>query len=89
LEYAPIDDVDIVIPLLLDPFFQEFFKTANPHPTESPPHLFWFDVHVTTLPVVLNGASKCRVERVTDMRVCICHVVILRAQVTLGDARGT
>ncbi len=75
----PIGNVDDVIPLLLDTLVQEFFKPIGPCPTESRPHLFGFNVQMTTFPVVLNRAGKSRIECMANVRVCICHIVILRA----------
>jgi len=76
LKYTPIGNIDDVVPLLLDPFFQELFKATGPCPTESRPHLFWFNVQVTTLPIVLNGAGKSRIKCMANVRVRVCYMVI-------------
>ena len=77
--YIPISNVDSVIPLLPDPFVQELFESTSPYPTESRPHLLWFDVHVAALPIVLNRAGETRIKYVANVRVRICDIVVLRA----------
>ena len=41
--------------------------------------MFWFGVGVAMLPTVLNRAGERRIERVANVRVRTCHIVILRA----------
>jgi hypothetical protein len=54
--------------------------------TESPPHLLWFDVRVAVFPLVLYRSSESRVERVSNMCMRVCYIVVFRATITLRDA---
>ena len=72
----PVSNVDIVVPLLADAFLQKAFKARGPHPTESRPHLFWFDVRMSAHPLVLDRAGKRGIRHVADMGMGVCDVEI-------------
>jgi len=85
----PISNVNTVIPLPLNTLLQKGLETSYPCSTESPPHLFGFDVRVAMFPLMLNWSRKGRVKSVANVCVGICNIVIFGASVALGDTRCT
>ena len=84
--YLPVSNIDIVVPSLANAFLQEAFEARGPHPTESRPHLFWFDVGMSMHPLVLDRSGKRGIEHVANMGVGVCDIEIFCTTITLRNA---